>query len=200
MSGINFIGPKAAEAGCSRVPEKKAQKEVVKGDAQVHNQLLYEWTMDGKVLNLTAAGMKEILLDNNKDSEYGLLEMDWAMAAKAIAKDVFGEYIDEAKAAKLAEILKKDNYNYEKPADVLKRSHMTLGQAVVSVLSLNLSCTQHKSYENFVKSQSAGVYRTGSFPQKLSVNISEEFKKLAAEKPAPKPVPKPVVREEKPKV
>lgn len=165
----------------------------------------YKCAQDTSAATINDCGMRNILLakdpDGNKElpsgrvrCENGLLDMKWEMVARDIAKNVYGKNIDSAsvKEKELADILRKDNNNYEKPAEVLKGLNMPFGEAVISTVLLSFNYSQYYSYQRFLgEGDNIFGIKWGSFPRELPIKITGDFKKaVMGAKAAPAPVAK----------
>jgi hypothetical protein len=183
---ISYVAPKASAA---------ERTDGVQSSITLPIDEAYEWTPDKQFLIVKAPVLRTIVRRNIKGlnlqaSEYKLLDMEWKMLAKAIARDYYGKETDEATAATLATMLMGAN-GYRTPAQVLEKERpLVKGEGVASLM-------EKGSYSSFavleVYKDSKG--QLGSFPYKLSIRIPKRFidavnalPALAAEKPNSAPV------------
>lgn len=178
--------------------EDKASKlaAAIQDKLPVRKAELYQGPNESHVLSIKDVELREILRNNisnlnEADVPYKLDSMTWTMLAQAVAKDVYGATIDDAKAKALAEILQNDN-GCDQPVKVLSgKWPLTGGQAIMSLLHFT-SPNQYYVYEKLNWTRD-GWWKWGAFPKELDINISDKFiKAISQEEPAPAPAPAPV--------
>jgi len=158
-------------------------------ETPVRTPLIYSFSPDSVKLTIDKVEVKNILLKNDKaDCDHQLLEMTWPMLAKSIAKDVYGQDLDDTKANTLASILARDNYSYPTPAEILKKQGLPFIQSFLSILRYGHR-SQYYGYKHFLLGSKAWI-QWGTFPKSLPVNISGDFKNALAQPAAPKAAPK----------
>jgi hypothetical protein len=175
--------------GTPQAQGKKPANANAPAETPVRNPIIYTFSPDSAVVTIDKVEVKNILLKNDKaDCDHELLSMTWTMLAKSIAKDVYGQDIDDAKANTLASILARDNYAYQTPAEILKKQGLPFMQSILSILRYGHR-SQYYGYKHFLLGAKAWI-QWGKFPANLPVKISGEFKNALAQPAAPQAAPK----------
>lgn len=151
--------------------------EDVKGEISIAKSEAYSWSVDGRVLNVKAVALRQILRNKystlkNDQLDYMLEKLDWQMLARAVAKDVYGKELNNDQAADLAGKLQVANGGSEVdiPAKVLVRENPLTGGESACLVSRGVSANQYNAYLG-----TKDTAKCGRFPPRLPVVVPQDF-------------------------
>lgn len=201
MSDVNMIPGLIMWPAVGGLP--KQEKNPAKADSSatqkapsetaVRTPLIYTLSQDTSLVTIDKIEVKNILLKNLSNIDQvncsdSLLSMNWLMLAKSIAKDVYGQDVDSAKAAALSSILSRDNLakdpSNSTPAEILKQLPISIWKKLMAVTHFQFHWNQYVSYLQLVKDPNA-FFQYGAFPNYLPVKLSGNFKHELAQPAVP---------------